>query len=85
MTRCPHCGERVLIEWDVVLRRWDCNVCGKWWQEAGMHTSTAWRVLSGTGAALVLAGIVRPAVAYYPAVCYSDLWWLFWECWVLAP
>jgi hypothetical protein len=28
---CPGCGERVLINFDPVLQRWNCNVCGWSW------------------------------------------------------
>lgn len=30
--RCPGCGEDRLVEWDPVLRRWECKVCGKHWE-----------------------------------------------------
>ena len=49
-----------------------------------MQPSTWWRIAGGSGAALVLTWIVRPETAYYPAICYTDLWWLFWECYLLA-
>jgi ribosomal protein L37AE/L43A len=29
--RCPGCGERQMIEWDLALRRWVCAVCDRQW------------------------------------------------------
>jgi hypothetical protein len=29
--RCPGCGERRMIEWDLALRRWVCAVCDRQW------------------------------------------------------
>jgi hypothetical protein len=33
--RCPGCGEDRLVEFDPVLRRWECAVCGRWWRASG--------------------------------------------------
>lgn len=41
--RCPYCSEDRLIEWDSILRRWVCAVCGRTWQ---MATARATRRLT---------------------------------------
>ena len=35
--QCPGCGEARLIEWDPVLRRWECRVCGWHWVAGARH------------------------------------------------
>jgi hypothetical protein len=39
--RCPGCGEYQMIEWDVPLRRWVCNVCDWQWRDDAQSTTTS--------------------------------------------
>lgn len=46
---CPGCGEDVrssLVEWDAVLQRWHCAVCGYAWRLA--HIGRVRRVQAGS-------------------------------------
>ena len=53
--RCPGCGEDRLIEWDGVLRRWVCAVCG--WAWAALPPARERRV-PAMRAAAILGGLL---------------------------